>query len=83
MGIMDKKVANRKKGLCEFEDLTNAFNSNIDRNYEKCVNKYPIVFRKFNGIFSHMYDSARRNGNLVIPFKREVGKEKIVDKSTK
>lgn len=71
MGLMDKKIANRKKGLCEFEDITNPYNSNWDKNYSECKNRYPNIFKNFTGIFSHMYDAARKNGNLVIPFRKD------------
>lgn len=79
MGMMDKKVANRKKGLCEFEDLTNPFSSNWDQHYKGCTEKYPNIFKQYKGIFSNMYDAAHRNGNIVIPFR----KEKVVPKEKK
>ena len=69
--MLDKKVANRKKGLCEFEDLTNPYSSNWDNNYKQCIDNYPNIFKQYKGIFSHMYDDARRNGNLVVPFRQE------------
>ena len=68
---MDKKIANRKKGICEFFDITNPYSSNIDKNYANCIEKYPTIFRNYMGIFSNMYDAARKNGNLVIPFRKE------------
>ncbi len=77
--LLEKKVANRKKGIGEFDDLTMPFNPNIDKNYMDCVKKYPNVFKQYKGIFSNMYEMARKNGNLVVPFR----KEKINDKNNK
>ena len=71
MGMMEKKIANRKKGMSEFEDITNPYSSNLDKNYSESYNKYPLIFKNYQGIFSYMYDAARRNGNLVIPFRSD------------
>ena len=70
MGLFDKKIANRKKGLCEFEDITNPYSSNLDPHYKNCVEKYPNIFKQYKGVFSQMYDNARRNGNLSVPFRK-------------
>lgn len=74
MGMMDKKVANRKKGLCEFDDITNPYSSNFDSHYAGCIQKYPNIFKNYTGIFSNMYDAARKNGNLSVPFRKDISK---------
>ena len=71
MGMMNKKIANRKKGISEFYDITNPYSSNWDKNYTNCVEKYPKIFKQYTGVFSHMYDAARKNGNLGMPFRKE------------
>lgn len=70
VGLFDKKIANRKKGLCEFEDISNPYSSNFSINYKNCIEEFPNVFKHYNGIFSQMYDSARKNGNISVPFKK-------------
>lgn len=74
--MFDKKMANRKKGLCEFDDITNPFSSNLNKEFNKSLDKHPNMFKRYKGIFSNMYDAAHRNGNLVVPFRREKSLEK-------
>jgi hypothetical protein len=55
-------VTNKKKGIGEFGDKQRptAMNPNLDH-----LNAYkddPSVFKKKEGIFSHLYDAAHRFG---------------------
>jgi hypothetical protein len=67
--IFDKNITNKKKGVAEICDLTRAFNPNFNKKYQGTLDDKPNVFHRYNGIFSHMYDAAHRNGNIVIPFR--------------
>ncbi len=67
--MMDKKLNNKKKGVAEFSDLTRAYNPNINRKFRENHETNPNIFHVYNGIFSHMYDAAHRNGNIVVPFR--------------
>jgi hypothetical protein len=67
--ILDKKITNKKKGVAEIVDLTRPFNPNVSKKYVQTVNDNNSVFHRYNGIFSHMYDAAHRNGNIVVPFR--------------
>jgi hypothetical protein len=67
--ILDKKLANRKKGVGEFHDLCN-FDPK-DTRFKNILETDKNIFNIRNGIFSHMYDAAHRNGNLSIPFKKK------------
>lgn len=67
--ILDHKVTNKKKGVAEISDLTRAYNPNFNSNYKELLNENKSVFHRYNGIFSHMYDAAHRNGNIVVPFR--------------
>lgn len=67
--MLDKKVTNKKKGVAEITDLTRPFHPNFNRNYKDYLNENPKIFNAYNGIFSHMYDAAHRNGNIVVPFR--------------
>jgi len=74
--IFDKKVTNIKKGIAEFSDLSRSFFPNYNPDYPKFTKDG--TFFRYKGLFSQMYDSAWRNGNLVIPFrdkKTEIVKE--------
>ena len=66
--MMDKKLANKKKGIAEVEDLSQPYHSNVNKNYVKLYEENKNIFKVYNGIFSHMYDAAHRNGNIVVPF---------------
>lgn len=71
MGMMERKIANRKKGVCEFYDITQPYSSNWDKNYNSSFNEDKNIFKSYQGIFSQMYDAARKNGNISIPFRNE------------
>lgn len=73
---MDKKIATKKKGVGEFSDLTRKFHPNYYPQYKEALNENKQIFRKYNGIFTYLYDSAYRNGEIVVPFRNE--KEKSV-----
>ena len=60
LGIMDKQVTNRKKGITEMADLKIKTCENPQ--YNQCLARDPYVFRRKNGIFSNMYDAAARFG---------------------
>lgn len=69
MKILDKKVANKKKSIAEFADLTRPFNPNVNPKYKECYSGSENMFHRYNGIYSHMYDAAHRNGNIYVPFR--------------
>lgn len=71
MGMMERKIANRKKGVCEFYDITQPYSSNWDKNYNSSFNENKDIFKSYQGIFSQMYDAARKNGNISVPFRNE------------
>ena len=82
--IFDKKVANKKKGVTEFSDLARSFFPNYNPQYPQF--EKDKIFNRYNGLFSQMYNSAWRNGNLVIPFrdkKTELVKEPDYSQSPK
>lgn len=71
--ILDKKLTNKKKGVAEFSDLTQPYNSNINHKFRNYYDDNKNIFHVYNGIFSHMYDAAHRNGNIVVPFRNNNG----------
>lgn len=60
--LLDKSVYNIKKGVTEIRNLSgpNAINRNPD--HVKAVNDNSDVFKKQNGIFTHLYNAAHRFG---------------------
>jgi hypothetical protein len=69
--VSDKKVMNKKKGVGEIADLTKPFYTNFNKEYSNIYNSNPQIFHNYKGIFSHMYDAARRNGNIIMPFSND------------
>ncbi len=67
--ILDKKLANRKKSIGEFHDLTMNFHPKINKEFSETFNSHKNIFHIRTGIFSHMYDNAHRNGNISVPFR--------------
>lgn len=65
--LLDKKQANKKKGLSEQDDLMRPFAPNYNENYLKQFNENNDMFKKTDGMFTYMYDRAAKNGG-VTPF---------------
>jgi hypothetical protein len=76
VGILDKAVNNKKKGVAEFSDYLKPFNYNPNKRYLKYYDKNNDRFHYYNGVFSELYDSAARNGNIYIPFKGDTQSKK-------
>jgi len=65
-GLLDSQVSNRKLGITQLRDLggPNAINKNPD--YVKSINDNANVFKKQNGIFTHLYNAAHRFGETEV-----------------
>jgi hypothetical protein len=59
----DTTIFNRKKGLGEFRDIQSKTN-NVD--YRKAYNRNTEVFKRQNGIFTHLYNAAARFGETEV-----------------
>ena len=66
--LLNKSLNFRKKGMGEFYDLTNVYNTNSNKEYLKKFKENPKRFYKFTGIFSNIYDASNRNGKITLPF---------------
>lgn len=69
--ILNKTLYNKKKGIGEIADLTKTFRVNFNKEFADKLKDNPLRFRKYNGIFSDMYDSAHKNGDIIQPFGRK------------
>ena len=76
VGILDKALNNKKKGVAEFSDYLKPFNYNPNKNYLNYYDKNNNRFHYYKGVFSELYDSAARNGNIYMPFKGDNNKSK-------
>ena len=65
-GLLDQQVFNRKLGVTEIRDLSgpNAINRNPD--HVSAINENRGVFKKHNGIFTHLYNAAHRFGETEV-----------------
>ena len=70
VGILDKALNNKKKGVAEFSDYLKPFNYNPNKRYLKYYDQNNNRFHFYKGVFSELYDSTARNGNIYIPFKK-------------
>ena len=68
IGVLDKKVCNRKKGIAEIADAMRQTALKSNKDYVTAFNKNPHQFKRSNGVFSHLYDAAHRFGEDK-PFK--------------
>ena len=65
-GLLDKQVCNRKLGITEIRDLAgpNAINRNPD--YVRAFGDNGNLFKRQNGIFTHLYNAAHRFGETEV-----------------
>ena len=71
VSLINKTTNNRKKGVSEIFDLQRNFEPNFSPTFNKFYKNYHNGFKKYNGIFSNLYDSFNKNGNIYQPFKKE------------
>jgi hypothetical protein len=68
VGILDKCITNKKKGITEYADLTRVSAINQNKHFQENFDTQPKMFAKKTGIFTHLYDAAARFGEDK-PFK--------------
>lgn len=68
VGVLDKKVCNRKKGIAEIADANRLTALKSNQDFVHAYQSNPHQFKRKNGIFSHLYDAAHRFGEDK-PFK--------------
>ena len=66
--LLNRTLYYKKKGIGEFADLTKTFRVNFNQEFAKKLGENPLRFRRFTGIFSDMYDSSHKNGDIAPPF---------------
>lgn len=78
--MMNKTLNNKKKGVAEFSDFTRPSYANFNKEYQQLLAENRNIFHNYNGIFSNLYDSAKKNGNICMPFRRSSGEVKDKEK---
>jgi hypothetical protein len=73
--LTDNIRNNKRKTLIELYDHGSTFHHKRNFDFDKVIDEHPKTFYKYNGIFSQIYDSAFKNGNLIVPFKKGEDKE--------
>lgn len=68
VGLLDKSVANMRKGVGEYNDLQRVTAINKNPDFLKAYDQNNDLFKRKNGIFTYLYDSAARFGETK-PFK--------------
>lgn len=71
VGVLDRTINLRKKGVGEFDDLHHTFAINSYKKYNDAFKELSTRFRTKNGIFTHLYDSSIRNGKIIMPFVKD------------
>jgi hypothetical protein len=66
--LLDKQVTNKKKGIGEFGDLQRPTAMNPNHEHINAYTENPNIFKRKDGVFSHLYDAAHRFGEDK-PFK--------------
>ena len=61
-GVSAKQLFNRRKGVTESADLNSLSSLNPNVDMIRSITENPYEFRKMNGVFTNMYDSAKRFG---------------------
>lgn len=69
VGIFDKAMNYKKKGIGEFAEFLNSNNYNPNKRYVESYENNNNRFKDYKGIFSELYDSSSRNGCIYVPFK--------------
>ena len=68
ISIIEKTVNNKKKGVTEFFHLQRDYEPNFSPKFSKFFKEYRSGFMKYKGLFTDLYDSYNKNGNIYQPF---------------
>lgn len=66
--IFNKTLHNKKKGIGEFVVSQRPFGPNYNQTFIRLMGENGDRFRKYKGVFTELYDSSIKNGNIFKPF---------------
>ena len=78
--IFEKSINNKKKGVTEFSQLQRNYEPNFSPKYAQMMKENCLRFMKYKGIFTQLYDSYNKNGNVYQPFSKSNSNRKINNK---
>lgn len=73
--LMNVKLNFKKKCLGEFHDLSHTSYPNFCDKYQNNIKENKNIYRNYKGVFTNMYDTTHRNGNLIELFKNPQAKK--------
>lgn len=68
--LKNQSFNKRQKGITEYSDLTAECSLRHNDVFMENYNKNPHIFKNYRGVFSNMYEMAKKNGNLSVPFRK-------------
>ena len=77
ISIIEKTVNNKKKGVTEFFHLQRNYEPNYSPKFSLFYKENRNGFMKYKGIFTDLYDSCNKNGNIYQPFKMDKGPQQF------
>ena len=80
MSILEKSINNKKKGVTEFSQLQRNFEPNYRPKFNQMLRENNNIFMKYKGVFTQLYDSYNKNGNVFQPFSKSNSNEKLNNK---
>ena len=66
--LLDRFSVNKSKGMSEIKELLKPQRLKWNAKYNKIYKCNVDAFKKKDGVFTKMYDTAIRNGKLTMPF---------------
>lgn len=68
ISVLEKSIHNKRKGLCEFLHLQRVYEPNYSPKYKSFLKENKEGFMKYKGVFTELYDSYNKSGNIYKPF---------------
>jgi hypothetical protein len=76
ISVLEKSIHNKRKGLCEFLHLQRVYEPNYSQKYKRFLKENKEGFMKYKGVFTELYDSYNKSGNIYKPFLIEENNKK-------
>ena len=59
-------MCNHKLGITQIRDLAGPSSLNLHPDYQKAIGENRSIFKRKNGIFTHLYNAAHRFGETEV-----------------
>ena len=81
ISLIEKTVNNKKKGVTEFFHLQRNYEPNYSPKFSDFFKENKNGFMRYKGIFTELYDSYIKNGNIYQPFRINMNTKKITNRN--